>query len=105
MSDRHSPGVYRASAHSWNESGLAYGGVHATLLRASNVGEVVDYMVDRGVMPVDAALRYGAGQRQRPARSVQLGTHKSRINVWAVRTPAVWVATQMKGWRESDGQK
>lgn len=98
--DRVAPGVYRATAHSFNETGyLAYGGVHATLLRASSIEGVIEYMLDRGVMPVDVALRYGTGHRQRPARSVATRSQKSRLNVWAVRSASVWTETSFRGWR------
>ena len=58
--DRHSPGLYRAQAHSFSEyGGMSYGGTHASLFRASAMDLVLEYLLDRGVMGPDCALRVG----------------------------------------------
>lgn len=98
--DRWARGVYKAWAHSFNGSAdIAYGGVHATLFATQRLGEVVKYMLRRGVAPVDATLRYGAGRRQQPKHAPHTRADgPRRLNVWVVRTPTVFT-TGAHGWR------
>jgi GR25 family glycosyltransferase involved in LPS biosynthesis len=52
--------IYHARPHPYNGSGyesFPYGGVHAVLVQRKTVGQLLQYALNMGAMPVDVALR------------------------------------------------
>ena len=99
-SDAVGSSAYLARPHSFNRTGMAYGGAHATLVPFEAARRVVDRLRAFGVMPIDAALREGLGDRQGLPHHVHAGLRSYVINTPLARTGGFELS---ETWRADHG--